>query len=60
MFVSCAEEYTPKPRAFIKLKFPEKKFHTIESPCPCLFEIAIQKILKSVTQHVKKIPLIMI
>ena len=40
LFVSCTEDYTPKPRAFIKLKFPEKKYHIIESQCPFSFEIA--------------------
>ena len=40
LFVSCAEDYTPKPKAFIKLKFPEKKYHIIESQCPFSFEIA--------------------
>ena len=40
MFVSCAEDYTPKPRAFFKLEFPEKKYHIIESQCPFSFEIA--------------------
>ena len=40
LFVSCAEDYTPKPRAFMKLKFPEKQYHTIEVQCPFSFEIA--------------------
>jgi len=40
MFVSCSEDYTPKPRAFFKLEFPEKKYHIIESQCPFSFEIA--------------------
>ena len=39
-FVSCSDYYTPKPRAFLKLEFPDKDYCMIELECPFTFEIA--------------------
>ncbi len=43
-FTSCIdanedEVITPKPRAFYRLNFPEKKYKTYESDCPFTFEM---------------------
>lgn len=39
-FIGCKEKYTPKPRAFFRIEFPEKKYHTLsESNFPYNFEI---------------------
>lgn len=36
----CKEKYTPKPRAFFRIEFPEKKYHRIhENNFPYSFEI---------------------
>ena len=45
MTVSCASDYTPKPRAFFKLEFPKKEYHIIESQCPFSFELADYSVL---------------
>ena len=40
MFVSCNQDYTPKPRGFFKLDLPQKKYYVIDSTCPFSFETA--------------------
>lgn len=39
---SCTEEeevFTPKPKAFMRIDFPEKKYVKYDSTCPFLFDI---------------------
>ena len=38
LFLSCNTDYTPKPKAFIKLEFPKKEYKKIEINCPFDFE----------------------
>jgi gliding motility-associated lipoprotein GldD len=38
--LSCNEKYTPKPRGFFRIDFPEKKYHIISNEYPYQFEIA--------------------
>lgn len=39
---SCGSEYTPKPRGYFRISFPEKQFtDTIVGGCPYSFEIPI-------------------
>lgn len=38
--LSCNEKYTPKPRGFFRIDFPEKRYHTISNEYPYQFEIA--------------------
>lgn len=35
----CKEKYTPKPRAFFRIDFPEKEYHTIANNFPYKFQI---------------------
>ena len=35
---SCKEDYTPKPRAFLKLQFPEKIYQDYNTACPFTFQ----------------------
>ena len=38
--IACKEKYTPKPRAFFRIEFPEKKYHYLsESNLPYNFEV---------------------
>jgi len=37
---SCKKEYTPKPRGYFRIDFPEKSYHTLEHDLPYSFEIA--------------------
>lgn len=36
---SCNQKYTPKPRAYFRIDFPKKSYHSIENGFPYRFEI---------------------
>ena len=38
LFISCGPEYSPKPRAYFRIEFPEKKYHTYTGDCPYTFD----------------------
>lgn len=38
---SCTQEYTPKPKGFMRIALPEKGYTLIETGCPYSFETAI-------------------
>ncbi len=38
--VSCSQEYTPKPRGYFRIDFPEKSYKKINTSLPYSFEIA--------------------
>ncbi|MDB4584569.1 gliding motility lipoprotein GldD [Draconibacterium sp.] len=40
VFYSCKEKYTPKPRGFFRIDFPEKKYHKISDEFPYSFDVA--------------------
>ena len=45
--MACNTDYTPKPKAFIKLDFPEKVYEKLNVDCPFIFEFpAYSKLLK--------------
>jgi gliding motility-associated lipoprotein GldD len=35
---SCAEDYSPKPRGYFRIDFPEKSYQSFEKDCPFTFE----------------------
>jgi gliding motility-associated lipoprotein GldD len=37
---SCQKEYTPKPRGYFRIDFPEKSYHKLNQNLPYSFEIA--------------------
>lgn len=39
-FWACKHEYTPKPRAYFRIAFPEKAYHPISIDLPYSFDIA--------------------
>lgn len=39
VLVGCKEKYTPKPRSFFRIGFPEKNYHTLNNNFPYNFEI---------------------
>ena len=41
LLMACNDNYTPKPKAFIKLDFPEKVYEKLEADCPFSFELPI-------------------
>ena len=46
LFLSCNTDYTPKPKALIKLDFPKKEYEKIEINCPFDFELPLYSQLK--------------
>lgn len=40
LFGACEQEYTPKPRGYMRIALPEKSYHEIETDCPYSFETA--------------------
>lgn len=50
---SCQNEnYTPKPRGYFKIDFPEKEYYEIDTGCPYTFEIP--KYSKLISDHSKE------
>ena len=45
--LSCRENYTPKPRGFFKLSFPEKEFKQYAQSCPFTFEFPAYSKIKT-------------
>lgn len=39
LILSCKEKYTPKPRQYFRIDFPEKSYHEIQDKFPYKFEI---------------------
>ena len=39
LFAGCTEKYTPKPREYFRIDFPEKAYHPIQSGFPYQFDI---------------------
>ena len=38
---SCNQDYTPKPRGYVRIELPEKAYQPINSNCPYSFETAV-------------------
>lgn len=38
MIVSCTQTYTPKPRGYFRIDFPQKEYQQFDSTCPFTFE----------------------
>ncbi|WP_257667383.1 gliding motility lipoprotein GldD [Parapedobacter tibetensis] len=38
---SCQYDYSPKPRGYFRIAFPEKAYHTFSSTCPYEFDIPV-------------------
>ena len=47
LFLSCNSDYTPKPKALIKLDFPKKEYEEIAINCPFYFEFPVYSHLKN-------------
>lgn len=42
IFISCKEEYTPKPNGYFQLDLPEHAYQRYENKdCPCVFDIPV-------------------
>lgn len=50
VFASCNQDYTPKPRGYIRIALPEKEYAAIETGCPYSFETARYSIFKPDTR----------
>lgn len=38
---ACRENYTPKPKGYFKVDFPEKKYSVYQSECPFIYEYPV-------------------
>lgn len=38
LFWACKQDYSPKPRGYFRIDFPEKEYQTFSSTCPFTFE----------------------
>ena len=45
-FASCQADYTPKPKGFLKISLPEKKYQEYEKSCPFAFQFPIYSIIR--------------
>lgn len=45
-FAACNETYTPKPRGFFRIDFPEKEYTRISNQFPYSFEIPVYSIIE--------------
>ncbi len=41
LLVRCSENYTPKPRGYFRVTFPDKKYQKFESKAPYSFDIPV-------------------
>ena len=41
LLLSCGGNYSPKPRAYFRIEFPEKKYQTYQAECPYRFDYPI-------------------
>lgn len=41
LIISCGNDYSPKPRGFFRIEFPEKKYQTYQSDCPYTFDYPV-------------------
>ena len=47
LLLSCQENYTPKPRGFFKISFPEKEFKQYAQSCPFTFQFPTYSKIKT-------------
>ena len=38
---SCQQHYSPKPRGYFRIEFPEKEYHPFSAGCPYTFDIPV-------------------
>lgn len=46
-FVSCGKGYTPKPRGYFRIDFPERSYQTLDSIMPYTFEYPTYSIIEN-------------
>tara|TARA_B100001113_G_C21052732_1_gene597551 strand:- start:367 stop:921 length:555 start_codon:yes stop_codon:yes gene_type:complete len=48
LLASCSQSYTPKPKGFIKLDLPDKRYTKVITDCNFSFELPVYSILRRV------------
>ncbi len=48
LMIACNENYTPKPKAYLKLDFPKKEFKKIDIDVPFIFQQPIYSKIKKI------------
>ncbi len=46
LFAGCNEHYTPKPRGFFRIDFPQKSYHELQGNYPYSFEVPDYSIIE--------------
>lgn len=46
MTISCKNDYTPKPRGYFRITFPEKQYHQLDSIFPFKFEYPVYSTIR--------------
>lgn len=39
LFIGCKEKYTPKPRGYFRIEFPDKSYHSLQQKFPYRFDV---------------------
>ena len=51
LFISCNNDYTPKPRALVKIELPIKEYTQLNIDCNFIFDIPVYSKLEKVSQE---------
>ncbi len=55
VFISCKENYTPKPHGWLRTDFPQKKYRLFDSVFPYSFEIPVySEVVKDSSKNAEK------
>jgi len=46
LFTGCREHYTPKPRGYFRINFPEKSYHVLNGNYPYSFDVPDYAVIK--------------
>ncbi len=55
LFIGCKEDVLPKPKAYLNLHYPNKKYKKLNSNRPYFFEIANNSVIKELPKNWLKI-----
>lgn len=49
---SCTSNFTPKPKAYFRIDFPENEYQTYDSLCPYIFEYPVYSSLEAAQNNI--------
>lgn len=54
LLIGCSEKYTPKPRGFFRIDFPEKTYHPLPAGFPYSFDVPDYAKITAITDNSEK------